>query len=58
MRGTWVTESVTHLILDFSSGYHLRVLGLTLVSGSVLSMESVWDSLPLTFLLTLLLALK
>lgn len=35
------------LSLGFDSGYDLRVVGLSLMSGSVLRVESAWDSLPL-----------
>ena len=39
-----MAKSVEHLILRFSSGCDLRVMG----SSSELSMESAWDSLPLS----------
>ena len=38
--GIWVAQLVTLLTLDFGSGHNLRVLGLSSVSGSVLSGES------------------
>ena len=43
-RGSWVAQSIKHLTLDFSSGHGLRVLGLSLGSGSTLHGEPAWDS--------------
>ena len=37
--GAWVAQSLKHPALDFGSGHHLRVMGLSPVSGSVLSRE-------------------
>ena len=47
MQGVWVAQSVKCPTLDFSSGHDLRVVGLSPASGSKLSGESAWDSLPL-----------
>ena len=53
-RGIWVTQSGKQPALDFSSSYDLRVLGPSLVSGSVLSGKSTWGfSLYLSFSLPL-----
>ena len=46
-RGTWVAQSVRHLILDFGSGHGLRVLGSSLELGSVLSAVCLGSSLLL-----------
>ena len=46
-RGTWVAQSVQHLTRGFSSGHDLRVVSLSPASGSMLSGDSVGDSLPL-----------
>ena len=37
--GAWMALSVKHLTLDFSSGHDLRVMKLSLGSGSTLSVE-------------------
>ena len=37
--GTWVAQSIKHLILDFSSGHNLTVVRLNLTSGSALGMK-------------------
>ena len=39
-RGTWMAQSVKHLTLGFGSVDDLRVVGWSLVWGSVLSGES------------------
>jgi len=44
-RGTWVAQSVECLTLDFSLGHDFRVLGSSPESGSMLSVQSAWDSL-------------
>ena len=38
-QGAWVTQSVEHQILDFGSGHDPRVVELSPVSGSKLSVE-------------------
>ena len=38
--GTWLAQLAKWLTLDFSSRHGLRVLGLSPVSGSMLSAES------------------
>ena len=38
--GTWVAQVVEHPTLDFSSGHDLRVVGLSPMSGSMLSVKS------------------
>ena len=46
-----MAQLVECLILDFCSGYGLWVVGWSLPSGSLLGVESAWDSLsapPLT----------
>ena len=43
--GAWVTQSVEHLTLDFSSGHDPRVVASRATWGSVLSMRLAWDSL-------------
>ena len=45
LKGAWVAQLVKHPTLDFNSGHDLRVLGLSPVSGSRLSMESSGPSL-------------
>ena len=47
MWGVWVAQSVKRPTLGFSSGCDLRAVRPSPRSGSVLSMPSVWDSLPL-----------
>ena len=37
--GARVAQLIEHLILDFGSGHDPRVVGLSLTSGSVLSVE-------------------
>ena len=37
--GAWVAQLVGHPALDFSSGHDPRVMGLSPMSGSALSME-------------------
>ena len=39
--GTWVTQSVMCLTLDFHSGHDLRVLGSSPMSGSMLGIKSI-----------------
>ena len=46
-RGAWLVQSVAHLSLGFGSGYDLRVVRLSPELGSVFSVESAGDSLPL-----------
>ena len=46
--GAWVAQSIEHLTLDFSSGHVLTAMRSSPVSGSVLSVKSAWDSLPLS----------
>ena len=46
-RGAWVPELVKHPALGFSSGHDLRVMRLSLVSGSTLSVALAWDAFPL-----------
>ena len=48
LRGTWVAQSVKHLNSSFSSGLNLGVMRLSSVLGSMLSMESAWESLSLS----------
>ena len=43
-RGTWVTQSVEHLTLDFTLSHNLRVMRSSPSSGFVLSRESTLDS--------------
>lgn len=43
--GDWVAQLVKCQTLGFSLGHTLRVVGLSPVSGSILSAESAWDSL-------------
>ena len=38
-KGAWMTQSLEHPTLDFVSGHDIRVVGLSLASGSALSME-------------------
>ena len=38
-KGTWMAQSVEHLILDFGLGHDLMVLRLSPLSGSVLGVE-------------------
>ena len=40
-----MAQLVEHLALDFGSGQGPRVVGLSPMSGSVLSAELAWDSL-------------
>ena len=56
MGSTRVARLVKHLALGFSSGHDLTVMRSSPVSGS--SMESVWDSLPLSLCLSLSLSNK
>ena len=46
-RGARVVQSVERLTLDFSSGHELRVVRLSPVVGSTLSMKPAWDSFSL-----------
>ena len=50
-----MAQSTEHPILDFSSGRDLIVLRCSPESGSMLSVEAVWDSLllPLPLMLSL-----
>ena len=41
-----MAQLVKHPTLDFSSGHDLMAVGSSPMSGSVLSVESAWDSLP------------
>jgi len=43
--GAWVAQLAEHPTLDFGWGGDLRILRLSPVSGSTLSVESAWDSL-------------
>ena len=55
-HSAWVAESVKLMTLDFASGHDLRVLGLSPLPDSVLSVESACPSpsaLPLAHLLSL-----
>ena len=45
---------VEHLTLDFSPGYGLRVRRLGSTSGTILGMETAWNSLPLPLPLSLI----
>ena len=45
---TWVAQFVERQILDFHSGHDPRDMGLSPVSGSMLSMEPAWDPLSLS----------
>ena len=45
LRGTWVTQSVEFLTLDFGSGRDPGMVELSPASGSILSIEPAWDSL-------------
>ena len=49
-----MAQWVEHLTLGFGSGHDLGVVGLSPVSGSVLSLQSAGESLPLPLLLPLL----
>ena len=42
-----MAQFVKHVTLGFGSGHDLRVVRLSPMSGSMLSVESTWDSLPL-----------
>ena len=53
-RGARVDQPVEWPTLDLSSGHDLRVVGLSPTSGSVLSVEPVWDSFSLPLPLSLL----
>ena len=44
-RGAWVAHSAECPSLDFGSGHDPRVMGLSPMLGSVLSMKPAWDSL-------------
>ena len=62
LRGAWVAQSVKHLTLDLSSGYHLTVCEFQLhirlcVVGMELALDSVSPSLSAPPLLTLSLSL-
>ena len=46
-RGTCVAQSVEHLTLDLGAGHDPRVVGSSPVSGSVLRVAPVYDSLSL-----------
>ena len=39
-RGTWVSQSVEYLTLDFGSGHDLRIVRSSPVVGSMLDMEA------------------
>ena len=39
LQGTWVTQLIKHLTLDFSSGHNLRVVRSSPMSGSMLGVE-------------------
>ena len=60
MRGIRAPEHqlIEHLTLGFGSGPDLMVMGLSLVSGSMLSLESASDPLSLSLLLMLSLSLR
>lgn len=45
--GAWVAQSVKHPTRGFGSGGDLSITRSSPGSGSALSMESAWDSLPL-----------
>ena len=53
-RDTWAAQSVECLTLDFGSGHGPRVVGLSPMSGSMLSMQPAWDSLSLSLFLSAL----
>ena len=40
MRGAWLAQLVKCLTLDFCTGHNIRVMRLSPVSGSMLSVES------------------
>ena len=42
-----MAQAVKHPTLDFGSGHDLRVMRSNTALGSVLSMETAWDSPPL-----------
>ena len=44
--GAWVAQLVKHPTLDFSSGHDVMFVSSSPMSGSELSVESAWDSLP------------
>ena len=52
LRGAWMTQSVKHLTLHFSSGHDgsQSPLRSSPTQGSALSVESPWDSLSLSSL--------
>ena len=50
-KGCLVVQSVGCLTLDFGSCHDLMVVRLSPASGSMLSVESAWDSLSLILLL-------
>ena len=52
-QGAWVAQAVEGLTHDFSSGHGPKVMRLSPMSGSLLSMKPVYDSLYLPLLLTL-----
>ena len=45
--GTWVTQPIERLTLDFGSGHDLRVMGSSPALDSSVSGEPAWDALPL-----------
>ena len=45
--GTWVAQLLRYLALGFGSGGDLRVVRLSPGPSSMLSTESIWDSLSL-----------
>ena len=45
LQSAWVAQVVEHLTLGFSSGHDLGALGLSPMSGSILSAESACSSL-------------
>lgn len=50
LGGTWMTQLVELLTLDFSWCHDLRVMESIPTFGSTLGMKSVWDSLPFSLL--------
>ena len=53
-----MAQLVECLTFDFGSGHDPRVVGLSPVSGSVLSVEPGWDSLSLSVSLSLCLSVS
>ena len=57
-----MTQSVRHLTLNFDSGHDVTVMKsspmLSSVSGSALSVEPAWDSVPLSASPSLALSLQ